>query len=84
MLREMDEEEVEGVIAHELAHVKNRDILISSVAATIAGAVGMIAHLARWGAMFGGMGGRHDERGETPSPLLAAVMSPPSRPSSSR
>ena len=52
----MDEEEVEGVIAHELAHVQNRDILIASVAATIAGAVSMLAHFAQWGAIFGGMG----------------------------
>jgi len=77
LLRAMDEEEIEGVIAHELAHVKNRDILISSVAATIAGAIGMLAHLARWGAIFGGMGGRDDQRGGNPIALLAAAIFAP-------
>ena len=77
MLQAMDEEEVEGVVAHELAHVKNRDILISSIAATIAGAVSMLAHFAQWGAMFGGLGGRHDERGSNPIALLAmAILAP--------
>ena len=78
MLRAMDEEEVEGVIAHELAHVQNRDILIASVAATIAGAVSMLAHLAQWGAIFGGMGGgRHDERGGNPLGLLLTALLAP-------
>jgi heat shock protein HtpX len=77
MLQAMDEEEVEGVVAHELAHVKNRDILISSIAATIAGAVSMLAYFAQWGAMFGGLGGRHDERGSNPIALLAmAILAP--------
>ncbi len=55
-------DELDGVIAHELAHVKNRDILIQSIAATIAGAISMLAMMARFGAMFGGYGGR-DDRG---------------------
>ena len=63
ILKLMTDEELEGVIAHELAHVKNRDILISSVAATIAGAITFLAHMARWGAIFGGYGGRDNERG---------------------
>ena len=54
LMEMLDEEELEGVVAHELAHVKNRDILISSVAATLAGAIMMIATMARWGAIFGG------------------------------
>ena len=62
ILRFMDEEELEGVIAHELAHVKNRVILISSVAATIAGAITMLAGMARWAALFGGYGGRDEQR----------------------
>ena len=79
ILNFMDDEEIEGVLAHELAHVKNRDILISSVAATIAGAVTMLAHMAQWGAMFGGFGGgRDDERGGS-NPfvlLLTAILAP--------
>jgi heat shock protein HtpX len=54
-------EELEGVMAHELAHVKNRDTLISTIAATIAGAISMLANMLQWAAMFGG--GRDDEEG---------------------
>src|ERR1700687_1689575 len=57
----LNDEELEGVIAHELGHVGNRDILISSIAATLAGAITFAARMAMWGAMFGGYGGR-DER----------------------
>src|ERR1700689_3281707 len=53
----MDDEELEGVIAHELSHVRNYDILTSSIAATLAGAITWIAHIGRWGMMFAGMGG---------------------------
>jgi len=77
ILRFMDDEELEGVLAHELAHVKHRDILISSVAATIAGAVTMLAHMARWGAIFGGYGGRNDREGANPFALIAtAILAP--------
>src|SRR5271157_77187 len=61
ILQLMSDSEIEGVVAHELGHVLHRDILISSVAATIAGAITMLASLARWGMIFGGMGGRDDE-----------------------
>jgi heat shock protein HtpX len=54
LLRLMDREEITGVLAHELAHVKNRDILIGSIAATMAGAVMILANMARWSAIFGG------------------------------
>jgi len=71
----MDDEELEGVIAHELAHVKNRDILISSIAATIAGAVSMLAFFARWAALFGGVGDR-DDRGGIIGMLAMAIVAP--------
>lgn len=63
LLRLMDREEIKGVLAHELAHVKHRDILIGSVAATLAGAVMILASMARWAAIFGGGGGNDDEGG---------------------
>ena len=59
ILRVLTPEELEGVMAHELAHVKNRDILISTVAATLAGAISMIGNMLQWGAMFGA--GRSDD-----------------------
>src|SRR5438105_12672293 len=62
ILNLLTDEELEGVLAHELGHVRNRDILISSVAATIAGAITYLAHLAQWGMIFGGYGGDRDER----------------------
>ena len=63
ILRMLNREELEGVLAHELGHVFNRDILVSSVAATLAGAIMWIANMARWGAVFGGVGGRDDREG---------------------
>ena len=63
LLKIMDRDELAGVLAHELAHVKNRDILIGSIAATMAGAVMLLATMARWSAIFGGIGGRDDEGG---------------------
>jgi heat shock protein HtpX len=62
LLKRMSREEAMGVLAHELAHVKNRDILIGSIAATMAGAIMMIADMARWSAIFGG-GHRDREEG---------------------
>jgi len=59
----MDRDEIEGVLAHELAHVKNRDILIGTIAATMAGAIMVLASMARWGAIFGGMRSDDDEGG---------------------
>jgi heat shock protein HtpX len=75
----MSDEELEGVIAHELGHVKNRDILISTVAATIAGAITFLATMARWGALFGGYGGNSNDdrgRGNIVSLLLTAILAP--------
>ena len=61
LLRLMDRQEIMGVLAHELGHVKNRDILIGSIAATMAGTVMMLANMARWSAIFGGF--RNNEEG---------------------
>ncbi len=63
LLKLMNHREVTGVLAHELAHVKNRDILIGSIAATMAGAVMILATMARWSAIFGGGSSRDDEGG---------------------
>ncbi|MGB2898614.1 MAG: zinc metalloprotease HtpX [Candidatus Acidiferrum sp.] len=64
LLELMNDDELEGVIAHELSHVRNYDILTSSIAATIAGAITYLAHVARWGMMFGGYGrDRDNDRG---------------------
>jgi len=59
----LNDEELEGVIAHELGHVRNRDILISSIAATVAGAITYLAEIARWGMIFGGYERDRDSRG---------------------
>jgi heat shock protein HtpX len=65
LLKLMNHEEVTGVLAHELAHVKNRDILIGSIAATMAGAIMILATMARWSAIFGGASSHDDEGGGT-------------------
>jgi len=66
----LSEEELSGVMAHELAHVRNRDILISTIAATVAGAISYMAHMAQWAMIFGG---RHDDD-EGGSPVASIVM----------
>jgi heat shock protein HtpX len=63
ILRILTPEELRGVLAHELGHVRNRDILVSSIAATLAGVVMFLANMARWGAFFGGFRGSNDEEG---------------------
>jgi heat shock protein HtpX len=73
LLELMAPEEVEGVLAHELAHVNNRDILIGSIAATMAGAIMMLASMARWAAIFGG--GRSDNNNGGLGGLGLIVMS---------
>jgi len=77
ILRLLDQRELEGVMAHELAHVKNRDILISSVAATMAAAIMMVARMAQFAAMFGGASRDDREGGSNPIALLATVILAP-------
>jgi heat shock protein HtpX len=74
----LNDDEMEGVLAHELGHVRNRDILISSVAATIAGAITFLARMGAWGAMFGGYGGRdnRDRGGGGLAALLMLILAP--------
>jgi len=76
ILNLLNDEELEGVLAHELGHVNNRDILISSVAATIAGAITMIASMGRWAMIFGGMGGRDDRDRGGIGALLMLILAP--------
>jgi heat shock protein HtpX len=77
LLAHLDGPELEGVLAHELAHVKNRDILVSAIAATLAGAIMLIADMARWASIFGGFGGRDgEERGNPLAVLVAAIVAP--------
>lgn len=77
LIRIMDREEIMGVLAHELAHVKNRDILIGSVAATMAGAVMLLATMARWSAFFGGGSSDDDEGGLGTIGLIAMSIVAP-------
>ncbi len=73
---QMSVEELEGVMAHELAHVKNRHMLVGSIAASMAGAVMLIGSMLRWGAIFGGFGGR-DGEGNNPLAMIAlAILAP--------
>ena len=76
IMRLLDDQELEGVLAHELAHVKHRDILISSVAATVAAAIMMVARMAQFAAMFGG---RSDDRegGSNPFAMIATIIFAP-------
>ena len=77
LLNIMDRDEVMGVLAHELAHVKNRDILIGSIAATMAGAIMVLASMARWSAFFGGGGSSDDEGGGGAIGLIAmSILAP--------
>src|SRR5438477_3864479 len=78
ILELLDDEELEGVLAHELGHVRNRDILISTVAATLAGAITMLARMAYFAELFGygGGSGDRDRRGGALSALLMLILAP--------
>jgi heat shock protein HtpX len=72
----LDNRELGGVLGHELSHVKDRDVLISTLAATIAGAIFILARMAQFGAMFGGMGRDHENRGGVLGLLAVAILAP--------
>jgi heat shock protein HtpX len=77
ILRILTPEELEGVMAHELAHVQNRDILVSTIAATFAGAIAMLGNMLQWGAMMGaGRGDDDDGAGSLVGSLAMAIIAP--------
>lgn len=77
LLELLQRDELEGVIGHELGHIKNRDILISSIAAVMAGAISYLATMAQWAMIFGGGGGNDDEgRGNLVAMLVMMIVAP--------
>lgn len=77
LLRILGRSELEGVLAHEMAHVKNRDVLIGTVAAAFAGAITMIAHIIQWGAIFGmGRGDDEEGGGNVIGAIALAILAP--------
>ncbi len=72
--RLLSREELAGVIAHEIAHIKNRDILISTIAATIVGAISYLAQMAQWSLFFGGLGGRDEEDRGNPLAIIGFLI----------
>ena len=77
LLELLERDELEGVIGHELGHIKNRDILISSIAAVMAGAISYLATMAQWAMIFGGGGGNDDEgRGNLVAMLVMMIVAP--------
>jgi heat shock protein HtpX len=76
ILRILDERELRGVLAHELSHIKNRDILIGTIAATMAGAISMLANMAHWGMIFGGRSSDNREGGHPIVALLMIIIAP--------
>ena len=76
IMRLLSEDELEGVMAHELAHVQNRDTLISTIAATFAGAISMLGSMLQWAAIFGGGRGDDDEGGGLLGSLALAFIAP--------
>jgi len=76
ILEILDDDELEGVMEHELTHVKHYDILIGSIAATIAGAISILASMARWGAIFGGGRGNNDKGGGIVGLIAMTIIAP--------
>jgi len=77
IMRALDREELEGVLAHELAHIKHRDILTGTIVATIAGAISMLAQMAHWALLFGGGSRRDDDEGGSPvAGLVMMIVAP--------
>jgi heat shock protein HtpX len=77
IMRVLTRDELRAVMAHELSHVNNRDILIGTVAAALAGAISMVAHMAQWGMIFGGYGSRRDDdRGGGIGAILMIILAP--------
>jgi len=76
IIRALPPRELQGVLAHELAHIQHRHMLVGTVAATMAGAIAMLASIARWGLILGGFGGR-DDRGENPFAILVMALVAP-------
>ncbi len=76
IMRILNEEELEGVLAHEMAHIKNRDILIGSIVATVAGAISMLAQMAQFAFIFGGGRSDREDRGGGLATLFLAILAP--------
>jgi heat shock protein HtpX len=76
LLQLVDREELEGVVAHELAHIKHRHMLVGTVAATMSGAIAMVGNVVKWGAIFGGFGHNDDEGGHPVVLLAMAIVAP--------
>tara|TARA_Y100000310_G_C20656562_1_gene802250 strand:+ start:313 stop:1170 length:858 start_codon:yes stop_codon:yes gene_type:complete len=76
ILNLLNKNELKGVLAHEIGHIKNKDILISSIAATIAGVISYLAMMARWSAIFGGFGGRDNNKGGILELVVLAIIAP--------
>ena len=75
IMQALNREELEGVLGHELGHIKNRDILISSIAAVMAGAISYLATMAQWGMMFGG-GRSNEDRGNPIATIIMMIVAP--------
>jgi heat shock protein HtpX len=76
IMRLLDERQLEGVLGHELTHVRNRDILISTIAAAVAGLIASLGHMIQWGALLGGFSRRDDDRGGGLEMLAWAILAP--------